>query len=272
MKFVVILLIVLICYIIFENFHIFKSKVNIKKDNVPDYFCSKKIAFLSDLHIRNSKFNCRMILKHLRSRKTDMIVITGDFVSRHIKNIETAEWMLSELSSIAPTYMSIGNHELDLSESLICALKKAALKYGVFILDDEYIKLAEDVFICGATAKNGCYRNQNGGYKNLADYTLSDITKALGEKSGFTLLLAHNPLFFETYVKWGADVVLCGHIHGGSIRIPFVCGLLSPERKLFPKFSSGIYTKNKTTMLVSRGIAKLRIFSPKHIIFLEISK
>lgn len=94
----------------------------------------------------------------------------------------------------------------------------------------------------------------------------------LGKSEGFTLLLAHNPLFFETYVKWGADVVLCGHIHGGSVRIPFVCGLLSPERKLFPKFSSGIYTKNKTTMLVSRGLAKFRIFSPKHIIFLSISK
>ncbi len=272
MKIALIMLGFLLCYIIFENIYIFESKVKIKKDNSPDYFCNKKIAFLSDLHIRNSKLSCRMILKKLRLQKADMIVISGDFVSRHIKNTDISEWMLSELSSIAPTYLSMGNHELDISAELLSSLKKAALKYGVFILDNDKIKLAEDVFICGATAKSDCYKNANGGYKNLEDYTLSDMEDCLGKSEGFTLLLAHNPLFFETYVKWGADVVLCGHIHGGSVRIPFVCGLLSPERKLFPKFSSGLYTKNKTTMLVSRGLAKFRVFSPKHIIFLSISK
>lgn len=272
MKFVIIIAVILICYIAFENIFIFKTKVKIKSDNAPNAFLAKKIVFLSDLHIKNSRRNCRIILNRLKECDVDMIVISGDFVSRHIKNLKTADWMLCKLSAMAKTYICMGNHELDLSDKLFLDLKNIAEKYGVFFLDDAAVCLAPNVFVCGVSAKKECYRNKDGGYKNLADYTFEDIKTALGEKKGFCLMLAHNPLFFESYVKYGADVVLCGHIHGGSVRIPFVCGLLSPERKFLPKYSSGVYTKGKTVMVVSRGIAKFRIFSPRHIIFLEISK
>ena len=86
---------------------------------------------------------------------------------------------------------------------------------------------------------------------------------------GETLLLAHNPLFGELYSAWGADYTFSGHVHGGIINI-MGQGLLSPERKFFPKYSKGIYEINGKKLLVSAGIGKLRLFNPSETVVYEI--
>lgn len=82
------------------------------------------------------------------------------------------------------------------------------------------------------------------------------IVNKLGNlnKNECNMLLAHNPLYFEEYAKWGVDYVFSGHVHGGIIRLPKIGGLLSPERKFFPKHSFGEYTKDNTKMFVSKGL------------------
>ncbi|MGL5316262.1 MAG: metallophosphoesterase, partial [Peptostreptococcaceae bacterium] len=54
--------------------------------------------------------------------------------------------------------------------------------------------------------------------------------------------------------------VLAGHVHGGIIRIPYLGGLLSPNREFFPKYDFGEYNKDKSTMLLSKGLGGARIF------------
>lgn len=73
-------------------------------------------------------------------------------------------------------------------------------------------------------------------------------------KDECNMFLAHNPLYFEEYAKWGVDYVFSGHVHGGIIRLPKIGGLLSPDRKFFPKYSFGEYTKDNTKMFVSKGL------------------
>ena len=94
------------------------------------------------------------------------------------------------------------------------------------------------------------------------------------DKDKFNILLSHNPLYFETYEKWGADLIFSGHIHGGLINIPFIGGLLSPERKLFPKYSGGDYNINDSKMIVSRGLGystiNLRVFNNPEICVVEL--
>lgn len=264
--------IILLLIIITENLYIFTTHIKLAHKNCPSELETKKIAFVSDLHINKSLHSAMRVVRIINAQKPDYIFISGDFVSRHIKDISLAEQVLNELCKIARVYACVGNHELDLNNDLYRQLCNAFEKSGAVLLDDKSEMLLENTHIYGVSCKRECYVNQNGGYSNLAQYNLEDMQNAIPKNQGFSIVLAHNPLFFEAYEKWGADIVLCGHIHGGSVRIPFLCGLLSPERKFFPKYSSGKYTKNNTVMFVGRGIAKPRIFCPKHIVMINFSK
>jgi predicted MPP superfamily phosphohydrolase len=51
-----------------------------------------------------------------------------------------------------------------------------------------------------------------------------------------------------------ADLILCGHSHGGIVRLPFLGGLLGTGGELFPEYDSGVYTSGRYQMFVSRGL------------------
>ena len=85
----------------------------------------------------------------------------------------------------------------------------------------------------------------------------------------YTVLLAHRNEDLPRWAALGVDVVLCGHAHGGVIRLPFVGGLLGTDRQLFPEFTAGLFTENCTSMVVSRGLGNsgvpFRLFNRPHI-------
>ena len=74
------------------------------------------------------------------------------------------------------------------------------------------------------------------------------------EAADYEILLAHNPVYFDAYKKWGADLVLSGHLHGGIIRLPGIGGLITPQAIPFPKYSGEMTTEGEQTIIVSRGL------------------
>ena len=90
----------------------------------------------------------------------------------------------------------------------------------------------------------------------------SDIRKC-------NLLIAHNPDYFSEYAKWGADLTLSGHVHGGIMRLPWLGGVLSPSYRLFPKYDGGVFRENGAIMLLGRGMGShtipLRFFNPAQL-------
>ena len=52
--------------------------------------------------------------------------------------------------------------------------------------------------------------------------------------------------------------MLSGHVHGGIMRLPLVGGVISPAYTLFPKYDGGIFHSGKTTMLLGRGMDRIR--------------
>ncbi len=212
------------------------------------------------------------IMDTVRPLKADVIAVTGDLVSRTADEsaIQIGVVMLSELSKDAPVVYAFGNHETTLPQNMRRMLMQTLENTDVHMLNDASVNIC-GVDFYGYVLPNACYRNKDGSYRRLEKCTVSEMKAAVGEcGESPSVLLAHNPMGFEAYAQWGADVVLSGHIHGGIVRLPLLGGVLSPERRFFPKYTKGCYRMANTTMVVSAGIGKLRFNNPSEIVCLDL--
>jgi uncharacterized protein len=84
------------------------------------------------------------------------------------------------------------------------------------------------------------------------------------------ILLAHNPLVFRQAVRWGIDLVLSGHTHGGQVKIRDDEKRILPRRKL----SSGLHQRKNTQIYITRGIGTvvlpIRYNCPPEISLIEL--
>jgi uncharacterized protein len=64
--------------------------------------------------------------------------------------------------------------------------------------------------------------------------------------------------------------------HGGVIRLPFIGGILSPERKFFPRYTKGIYELNAeqglAKLAVTAGLGKFRLNNPSEIMICTLER
>ena len=102
-------------------------------------------------------------------------------------------------------------------------------------------------------------------------FCIKELTETLGtpEPECYNILLAHNPVYFDDYATWGADLTVSGHLHGGIVRIPGIGGVISPQARLFPRYDAGHFKKDGKDLVVSRGLGthtvNIRIFNPAEL-------
>ena len=113
-----------------------------------------------------------------------------------------------------------------------------------------------------------------GFIKKTLDEML-DKLKSTKKRADFQILLSHRPELFSLYSRYPFDLVLCGHAHGGQVRLPFTDGLYAPNQGILPKYTSGAHTKNNTTEIISRGLGNssfpLRLFNFPEIVHIQIT-
>ena len=259
----IILFVLLLIYSIIENVFILK---------VTRYGSgSIRAVQISDLHRRRFGKNNQKLIDAVIKEKPDVIFVTGDLISRKQRDISGAGRLLNELCKISPVYIIYGNHEQCIEYGNEEKLLQMILDTDAVLLRNErkHITLNHrELNIIGLEPSPTIYKNGKG-YKNLDVVDIAEMKRLLGyPPEGFNVLLSHNPFFAEAYAEWGADLTFCGHVHGGSVRI-FGKGLLSPERKFFPKYDKGVYTVGKMTQVVSAGLGKPRLFDPPEIVVYE---
>ena len=71
-------------------------------------------------------------------------------------------------------------------------------------------------------------------------------------------MLSHRNDELPLWAHMGVQTVLCGHGHGGIVRLPGIGAVFGTHMDLFPDYTAGLYEKDGTAMVVSRGLGGSR--------------
>lgn len=218
-----------------------------------------KFVLLSDLHNKSYGENNKDLIEAVISEAPDAILIAGDMITgKEPFDWQAAETLCTSLAKHFPVYYALGNHEARLKwkESKYPGAYERYIRFlenlGINVLADDSKQLeGYPIRIFGLQAEKKFY-------KRFCKTQMPDeyLLEHLGsnDETFYNIVLAHNPLYFDTYVKWNPDLVLSGHLHGGLVRLPLFGGVIAPNLRLFPKYDGGHFVKNNANMIVSRGL------------------
>jgi predicted MPP superfamily phosphohydrolase len=219
------------------------SRVAVSSEKIPPG-AEINILQIADFHNWHPHDRHQNLLNKIRQLNPDIIVITGDFIDRKTDNFDNVFYLLRELVQINPhTFFVSGNHEWAnrRKKEFLGGLASC----GVRVLNNEHAAWSSDnltMNVCGVD-------DPSRGRANL-DRATKDINGEL-----FTLLLAHAPAIIDKSAINRADLVLCGHTHGGQIRLPLVGAIIAPGQGFFPTYDKGIYNVDgKTTLYIDSGL------------------
>lgn len=235
----------------------------------------KRILFFSDLHIRPQTAACfpfpfrwngieairKFLLETAEECRPEHIFFGGD--------------MMAYASSLPDC--------LELFRSLSCPGWKAGV-YGNWDLMRPWLPKR---FWQQALERAGLRLLVNEALcrKELRLFGLDDVRKGSPEytvpekRFPFECVLAHNPdtvpQALSSEMLHGIDLILCGHTHGGQIRIPGFGALMCSSR-YWKKFEYGLYENRHTgtRLLVSAGLGvtfiRRRIFCPPEAVIIDL--
>lgn len=231
-------------YLYWQDNAIMVTKYQYQNSKIPKSFDKYRILQISDLQNKIFGKHHKKLISAIQKQYPDCIVITGDLLDRNRTDVSSVIELIRQIVNIAPVYYVSGNHEHQSGkyQDLIVLLEQC----GVVVLENNkqvITKQYESIAILGIKDKS-----VNANYQKVLS-VLSEI-----EKNDFQILLSHRPELLDVYSQYDIDMVLTGHAHGGQIRIPFVGGIFAPHQGFFPKYTSGVHTKNNTTMIISRGL------------------
>ena len=277
----------------------YNEKINLLTKKIKNKYT---FCIVSDIHNTSivTKKLWDKLIKELKLIKPDYIFIPGDLIQNaddltddELK--ENLNYLLNNLQTIAPIYISLGNHDLRDGKKRTA---KDTLKYfksletnRLFVLNNETIEL-KDISITGFSPRSETY------YDKDRDSWVTDFVKELKEssfsfnKNKYNIFLTHSPRIIskEETINLAKDIlndidlIICGHMHDGYI--PKVIqrifniksdkgfrvnegGTLKDSNIRFVDKCRGEHKVLNATMVISRGVRK---FTDNNILFNLIDK
>ena len=230
-----------------------------------------RILHVSDLHIGNQQ-QLEFAEKALRqgmSGAPDLVCMTGDFINRRLFNPSGVRALFKRVADWVPVVATLGNHDGGewvrqhggyTDPSPVADLLAES---GVRVLRNEQMTVTlrgQPVVLVGVD--------------DLWSGTM-DISKAFGDGPalgwGPRIVLSHNPDTKEDLKEHRWDLMLCGHTHGGQVKLPGVGRPVLPVKDR--RYTHGLYRWDGRQMHISCGVGSscgVRFNCPPEICLLEI--
>lgn len=229
-----------------------------------------RLLQIGDLHIERVTPRERHLNRLVAELKPDVIVFTGDFVNLSNTDDPQSEDAIREI---------IGAWRAPLGVYCVSGtpLVEPLARVQAFVKDLNNLKLLPNQWITV---------NTPGGALHILGIVVTHdmkrdrdmLTKlmSIAPPDGLSLLLMHPPDIAPEANDLGIDLYLCGHTHGGQIRLPFI-GALFSSSQLGNRFIMGRYELGRTTLYTSRGVGleglgapRARFLCPPEIVLWEI--
>jgi len=239
-----------------EPFQLKLTELLMFTDRLPVGLPAMRILHITDLHIERWTRREDDVLRIVNETKPDIIVISGDYVNlSYNKDPETqrlVHQLLSQLSAPFGVYATLGSPPVDLRENILPIFEELDIKLmrnGWEIVDfgdgRQLVLLGMD-----------CTHHIPTDEARLA-HLMSQPPNHLPQ-----LFVYHSPELMPQAAAQGIDLYLCGHTHGGQVRLPIIGPLLTSSQ-LGRRFVMGHYRLGRTHLYVSRGIGLEGLSAPR---------
>ncbi len=231
---------------------------------------SVRLLHLGDLHLEHITPRERHLNRLVESIQPDVIVFSGDFVNlSNTYNPQTFSEIREVISAWhAPlgVYCVPGTYTVEPIERV---------KEFTDGLDNLRLLLDECVTL---NTTGGLFHVLGMVTRHRLDQDQKTFAKlsTCASKEEFRLLVTHAPDVAPQADEAEVDLYVCGHTHGGQIRLPLIGALFSGSH-LGKQFVMGRYDLSHTTVYTSRGIGleglgapRARFLCPPEIIVWEI--
>jgi uncharacterized protein len=217
-----------------------------------------RIAVVSDMHIGPvlGRGFAAHVVDTINATQPDVIAVVGDLVDGSVEDLGPSVAPLARLRARHGTYFVTGNHEyFSGAEQWIERVQELGMRH----LANERTEMP-GFDLAGVNDIRGESEGQG-----------PDFAQALGDRdpSRTAVLLAHQPVVIGEAVRYGVDLQLSGHTHGGQLWPgPYVAGLLNPT-------VAGLERYGDTQLYVTRGAGAwgppVRVGAPSDITVVELA-
>jgi predicted MPP superfamily phosphohydrolase len=217
-----------------------------------------KLALITDLHSCYYGKGQQTLVSAIDAAEPDALLFSGD-ICDDLKSNNNTEILLDAVAGRYPCYYVTGNHEIWSREA--AAVKEMFRGYDVHVLSGESEALTvreQTLLICGVDDPDRARYEK--GAPTFGEQLAAVAAEADGAGDGvFSVLMSHRPERVSDYSRYGFDLIVSGHAHGGQWRLPWGgASLYAPDQGLNPRYTSGVYDLENSgaKMVVSRGLAR----------------
>lgn len=236
-----------------EPYQLRDTRYRVPIRGLPSWADGLRILQLTDTHLgpRVPTAHIESAVERAIALRPDVVALTGDYVQSGRHLIEPAVAVFQPIVEAGiPVVSVMGNH--DWFEDCGPAMQKRLRETGLNPIDNARVYLTSDRRIERAPRADAlCF----AGFGDL-DWDGCDAEAALGGVDPATprVLLSHQPDAAELSLSGHrVDLMLCGHTHGGQVRLPMLGTPMVPSR-YGSKYAYGLVDGPSCPVVVSSGV------------------